>query len=96
MLRSLCGCSDERKVDIGCGCGRKLFLCLLSCFFQSLQCHLIAGKVYTLCLLELVDHPLGNLVIEIITAQMCITVGSQNLDDAVTDLDDGYIECTTA
>ena len=94
MLRSLAGCSDERKVDIGCSCGRKLFFRFLSCFFQSLKRHLISGKVYTLCFLELVDHPLGNTVIEIIAAQMCIAVGCQNLDNAVTDLDDGNIECT--
>ena len=41
-------------------------------------------------------QPLGDPVIEVIAAQMGITVGCQNLDDAVTDLDDGYIESTAA
>ena len=68
MLRALSGCSDERQVDVGGGCGRKLLLCLLCGLFQSLHCHLIAGQVYALSLLELVNQPLGNAVIEIITA----------------------------
>ena len=61
----------EQKImvyDLGGGCGRKLLLCLLSSLFQSLHCHLIAGQVYALSLLELVNQPLGNAVIEIITA----------------------------
>ena len=96
MLRSLSSCCDERKVDVCCGCGAQLFLCLLSRLFQTLHCHLVAGKVNTLCLLELVDHPVCDRVIEVITAEVSITVGCQNLDDTVTDLDDGDIEGTAA
>ena len=96
MLRAVCGCSDERKVDVGgCGAGQ-LLLRLLCCFLQSLQSHLIAGKVYALGLLELVDHPLGYAVIKVIAAQSGIAVGCQNLDNAVADLDDGDIEGTAA
>ncbi len=96
MLRALCGSSDERQVDLcGCGCG-KLLLCLLGSFLQSLQCHLILRQIHILCLLELIYHPLGNAVVVVITAEVRITVGSQNLDNAVTDLDNRYIEGTAA
>ena len=45
------------------------FFAFSAASFQSLKCHLICGKVYALCLLELIDHPLGNTVIEVIAAQ---------------------------
>ena len=94
MLRSLCSCGNERKVDIGGHCAGQLFLSLLSCFLQSLHSHLITGQIYAFCLLEFIQHPLNDLVIEIITAKVCITVGSQYFDDTVTDLDDRYIKGT--
>ena len=96
MLRSLSSSSNEGQVNVGGHCAGELLLCLLSSLLQSLHSHLVAGQVYALCLLELRKHPLNNLVIEIITTQMCITIGCKNLDDTVADLDDGYVEGTAA
>ena len=36
MLRAFSRCGNERKVDVCCCCGRKLFLCLLCRFLQTL------------------------------------------------------------
>jgi len=96
MLRTFARSGDERKVDIGCGCGRKLFFCLLSRFFQSLKGHLVSGKIYAFCFLEFINQPLCHSVIKVVTAQTCIAVGSENFNYAVADLDDGYIERTAA
>ena len=96
MLRALCGCRNERKVDVCSGCGGKLLLRLLSGFLQSLHCHLIAGQIHAFLCLEFADHPFHDALIKIITAKACITIGGKNLDDTVADLDDGNIEGTAA
>ena len=72
------------------------FFRLFSCFFQSLHCHLVFRQVYALLSLKFGNHPINDLVIEIIAAQMSITIGCQNFDNAVADFDDGNIECTAA
>ena len=95
MLRSFSSSCNERKVDVCCCCGRKLFLCFLCSFFQTLHCHLVTGKINAFCFLEFIDHPLCDTVIKIIATKMCITVCRQYFDNAVTDLNDRYIECTT-
>ena len=96
MLRSLSGCCDERKVDVGCGCAGKLLLRLLCGLFQSLHSHLVTGQVYALGALELCKHVIYNLLIEVVAAQTVVACGSQNLDNAVANLDDRYIEGTAA
>ena len=96
MLRSIRRSGDKRKVDVGGGSGRKLFLCLLSSLFQSLHGHLIAGQIHALCLLKLVNHPLDHGIIEVIAAQMGVAVGGKHFDYAIADLDDGDIESTAA
>ena len=96
MFRHTVNCCDERQVNVGGGSGRKLFLSLLSSLFQSLQSHLITGKVNTLCSLELSQHIICNLLVEVITTQSVVTGCGQNLDNTVTDLNDGNIEGTAA
>ena len=96
VLRSLSGCCDEGQVDVCGACTGKLFLCFLSCLSQSLESHLIVGKVYTLSSLELGNHVVGNFLVEVIAAQVVVTSGCQNFDNAVTDLDDRYIKGTAA
>ena len=95
MLRSFTCCSDEWKVDISCCCRRKFFLSFLSCFFQSLQCHLICRKIYAFLFLELRKHIICNLLVEVISTKSVITSCRKYFDNAITDLDYGYIECTT-
>ena len=96
MLRSFRGRCDKRKVDVGRRRGGQLLLRLLCSLFQSLHCHLVCGQIHTLGALELCQHVIHNLLIEVIAAQTVISCGSQNLDDAVADLDDRYIESTAA
>ncbi len=96
MLRTFCRRCDKRKVDVCRRRGRELFLRLLRCLLQSLHRHLVAGEIDALLLLELVDHPLDQFVVKIITTEVRIAVCRENLDDAIADLDDGHIKCTAA
>ena len=96
MLRSFCGCSDERKVDVSGGCGRQLFLCLLCRFFESLQSHLVIGKVYAFLFLKFSDHVIGQLLVEVIAAQTVVSGCGKNFNNAVADLDDRHIKSTAA
>ena len=96
MLGAFCRCGNKRKVDVGRHGAGKLFLCLLGCLLQSLHSHLIIGKIHALRLLKLGKHPLDNLIVEIIAAQMCITVGSQNFYYTIADFNDGDIKGTAA
>ena len=96
VLRTCLICCDERKVNVCCCRGRQFFLCLLCSLSQSLESHLIVRKVDTFFCLEICDHVICDLLIEVITTKPVVTVCSQNLDNAVTDLNDRYIECTAA
>ena len=96
MLWSLGRCGDEWQVDIGGGSCGQLLLCLLSCFLQSLESHLVIGQVHTLGLLELGNHPVCNCIVKIIAAQTGVAVGGQNLDYAVADFNNGNIKGTAA
>ena len=46
--------------------------------------------------LEAVSEEVHQCVVEVISAEVCITVGSEYFEYAVTKLEYGYIECTAA
>ena len=73
MFWSFLCCCDKWKVDICRCCGRKLFLCFLSSFFQTLHCHLITGKVDAFCFLKFAYHVIAELVIEVVTTKTVIS-----------------------
>ena len=95
VLWTFCRCCDKWQVDVGCIGGRKFFLRFLCCFFQTLHSHLIGRKVYAFCLFELFNHVICDLVIKVITTKTVVSGCGQYFDDAVTDLDNRYIKCTT-
>ena len=87
---------DEGQVDVGGGGAGQLDLSLLSGFLQTLGSHLILAQVDVVLALEVLGHPVDDALIEVIAAQVGITVGGQNLGNAVAHLDDGDIEGTAA
>ena len=96
MQRTVSGYGDERQVNL-CGlCAGQFLLCLLCGFLQSLQCHVVLSQVHAVLLLEGVCQEVHDLVIEVIAAQVCITVGCQYFENAVAQFQYGYIECTAA
>ena len=96
MLRAGCVCGNEGQIDVGGRCGGQLDLCLLCGFLQSLHCHLVAGQVNALCLLELGGHPVNDPLVKVIATQVVVAGSCQNLCNPVAHVDDGYIEGTAA
>ena len=87
---------DEGQVDLAAHCAGQLDLCLLGSFLQTLRSHLVLAQVDAVLGLEGICHPVDDALIEVIAAQMGITVGGQNLGNAVAHLDDGHIEGAAA
>ena len=83
---------DERQRYFGFLERRKLHLGFLRRFFQTLQCHLVFGKVDALILPELVNNPIDDALVEIVAPEVGVTVGRLHLDDAFTDLKDRNIK----
>ena len=96
MLRSICCCCDERKVDVCCGRAGQLFLSFLSCLTDTLHSHLVIGQIYTFLFLELGQDVVSYLLVEVVAAQTVVSCGGKNFDHSVADLDDGNIEGTAA
>ena len=88
--------SDEGQVDLAAHCAGQLDLCLLGSFLQALCSHLVLAQVDAVLGLEGVCHPVDDALVEIIAAQVGITVGGQDLGHAVAHLNDGDIERAAA
>ena len=87
---------DERQVDLAAHCAGQLDLCFLSSFLQALSGHFVLAQVDAVLGLERVRHPVDDALIEIIAAQVGITIGGQDLGHAVAHLNDGDIERAAA
>ena len=96
MLRAGSVCRDEGQVDIGLGHAGKLDFRLLSRLHQTLGSHLVSGQVDAVLLLELLHHPVHDLMVEVIAAQVGIAVGGQHFKGAAGKLQDGDIEGAAA
>ena len=87
---------DIGQVDVGGSHAGELDLGLLGSLLEPLHGNLVAAEVHAVAALELRDQPLHDALVEVIAAQTVVAGGSQNLDDAVVDLQDGDIERTAA
>ena len=96
MLRAGSVSGDIRLVDGGLAHAGQLDLCLLCSFLQALHSHTVVRQVNAVGLLELVNHPVDDALVEVIAAEVGITCGGQNLQNALADIQDGYIERTAA
>ena len=87
---------NEWKVDIGGHNAGKFDLCLFAGFLQSLVCHRVTLQFKAVLCLEFISNPVHDTVIEVIAAQMAVAVGSSYFEYAVSQIEDGYIECAAA
>ena len=85
MLRTGRVSGDKWKVDICLSHVREFNLCLLSSLKESLSRHLISAEINTVIALELCNHPIHNLFIEIVTTKMSITIGCLDLEGTFTE-----------
>ena len=87
---------DKRQVDIRLGHTREFDLCLLCRLDETLCAHLVLRKINAVDFLELLDHPVHNLLIEIVAAEVGIAVCCLDLEHAFAEFEDGDIECAAA
>src|SRR5579884_3703806 len=86
---------NEGQVDFGLHRAGKLFLGLLGGLFQALQGHAVLAQVDAILAAELIGQPVDNALVEVITTQVRVTVGTLHLEDAFAEFEDGDIEGTT-
>ncbi len=89
---------NEGQVDLCLHCRRELDLGCFGGLFQTLQSHFVAlrPQVQALFLLELIDQPVDDPLVDVVAAQVGIAVGGLDLDNAFTNLEDRDIEGATA
>src|SRR5215212_4099119 len=94
MLRAVLIRRDKRQVYRGAGGRRELPLCLLGGLDQTLGGHLVLREVYTLYFLELRNHPLDDLGVEVVSAEVIVAARGLDLEDTLAELQDGDVERT--
>lgn len=92
MERSVFVNGDERQIYIGSLSAGKLLLCLFSCFLQSLESHLVSLQIYAVFLCKAVCHEVQQHFVEVVSAQLVVSVCCQNLEYAVTQFQNGNVE----
>ena len=87
---------EERQVDRRLLGARHLALGLLGCVLEALDHHLVLRDVEAGVLLELVDQPFHDHAVDVITTEVRVTVGRDDLHDVVAYLEDRDVEGAAA
>ena len=86
---------DERQVDLGLHRRRQLNLRLFSGFLETLQSHAIFGEIDALGVRELVDEPIDDPLVDVVTTEMRVSVRRLHFHDAFADFEDRDVERAT-
>ena len=92
MLCLAVNLGNERYVDVGPGYAGKLYLCLFRGIFQPLQRRCVFPQVETVILVELLRHPVDDLLVEVVPSKQVVSAGRLHLENAVAYLKYGDIE----
>ncbi len=87
---------DERQVDLRLLGARQLDLGLLRRLEETLEGHLVLREVDRLVALELRDEPVHDRLVEVVAAEVVVTRGRLDLEDALADLEHGHVERAAA
>ena len=87
---------DERQVDLRLLRGGQLDLGLLGRLVEALQGHRVLRQVDALVALELGREPVDDRLVEVVAAEVVVTRGRLDLEDAVADLEHGHVERAAA
>src|SRR5579871_2118223 len=89
---------DERQIDFGLHRGRELDLGALGCVAQTLQRHLVAlaTQVEAFVLLEFIDKPVHDALVEVVAAEVRVTIGGFDFDHTFSDFEDRNVERSAA
>ena len=97
MLRNSVNRHDVRQVDLGGSHVGEFDLRLLRSLFESLECHRVVLEMYAGILgSELLVEPVDDLLVEVVTSEVGVTVGGLDLEHAVSEFHYGDIEGTAA
>jgi hypothetical protein len=91
VLRPLLRRGDEGEVDVRRHGGRQFHLRLFRRLLEALQRHGVLAQVDPLVLAELFHQPVDDPLVEVVAAQMGITVGRLDLEDALAQLQHGDV-----
>ena len=87
---------DERQVDLRLLRGRQLDLGLLGRLVETLEGHRVLRQVDALALAELAREPVDDRLVEVVAAEVVVTRGRLDLEDAVADLEHRHVERAAA
>ena len=87
---------DERQVDLRRRGRRELDLGLLGGLVEALEGHLVVAQVDAVVALELRGHPVDDRLVEVVAAEVVVTGGGLDLEDAVADLEHRHVERAAA
>src|SRR5690554_1457598 len=83
---------EEREIHLRLEFARQLDLRLLGGVLQALKDHLIVRDIDAGIAPKFLDEIIDDRLIDIISAELCITVGRDDVDDVTADLEDRNIE----
>src|SRR3972149_1256230 len=83
---------DEGEVDLRLHDGGELHLRLLRALLEALQGHAVLAQVSRLALLELLDQPVHDALVEVVAAEVGVAGGGLDVEGAFADLQDGDVE----
>ena len=83
---------DEGQVDLRLLDAGELDLGLLRLRLETLEGLAVLAQVDAFGLPELVDEPVDDAVVEVVTAEVGVAVRAEHLEGAVADLEDGDVE----
>ena len=87
---------DEGQVDFRLERRRELDLRPLRGLLEPLERHLVRREIDALVLFELLDHPVDDALVQVVAAEMSVSIRRLDLDDAVADLQDRDVEGAAA
>src|SRR5438874_2041437 len=87
---------DEREVDLRLLRAAELDLRLLGGLLEALQRLTVAAEIDALVLLELVDEPIDDPLIEVVATEVGVAVRRLHLEDAFAELQDRDVERAAA
>ena len=92
VQRAFWCCGDEWQVDLCLLNLAQFNLGFFSSFFQTLRCHAIVRKIDTVCRLELIDQPINDALIPVVSTKNGVAVGALHFEHTVTDFKNRHVE----
>ena len=87
---------DERQVDVELLGGRERDLGLFTFFFDALHGVGLLGEVDAGVLFELLDDPIHDAVVPVVTTEVGVAIRGADFENAVADFEGGDVECAAA